>query len=116
MLLRNGFMGDTLEVGKLKDISEDFDLERIVVRSDYKVQLRFDNFKQAYAAYQTLQRVSVRNDPTKLNGQSSSNLRQSTVGEAGDQRKLDSMHQRKLQERGDDLGGSGLSEELVATQ
>ena len=29
-------MGDTLEVGKLKDISEDFDLERIVVRSDYK--------------------------------------------------------------------------------
>ena len=45
MLLRNGFMGDLLEVGKLKDISEDFDLERIIVRADYKIQLRFDNFQ-----------------------------------------------------------------------
>jgi len=37
LLLKNGFMNNLLEVGQLKDISEDFDLSNIVIRSDFKV-------------------------------------------------------------------------------
>lgn len=32
ILLRNSYTGDLLEVGKLKDISEEFDLNNILVR------------------------------------------------------------------------------------
>ena len=47
-------MGNLLSIGKLKDVSEEFDLNNIVVRSDFKIQLRFDNFNEAYAAYNSL--------------------------------------------------------------
>lgn len=43
-------MSNLLKVGKLKDIS-DFSLGNIVISSDFKIQIRFDNFKEAYAAY-----------------------------------------------------------------
>ena len=51
ILLRNAYMSDLLEVGKLKDISEEFDLNNILVRQDYKIQIRFNTFEEAYAAY-----------------------------------------------------------------
>jgi len=44
-------MSNLLEVGRLKDISEEFDLNNIVVRSDYKIQIRFNTFEEAYDAY-----------------------------------------------------------------
>jgi hypothetical protein len=53
ILLRNAYMSDLLEVGKLKDISEDFDLNNIVVREDYKIQIRFNTFEEALMAYNT---------------------------------------------------------------
>jgi hypothetical protein len=62
ILLRNGFMSKLLEVGQLKDISEDFDLRNIVVRSDYKIQLRFSNFEEAKTAYHALQSVNLPSD------------------------------------------------------
>jgi hypothetical protein len=52
MLIRKGYLYNLLEVGKLKDISEEFDLNNILVKSDYKIQIRFANFQEAYAAYQ----------------------------------------------------------------
>jgi len=48
-----------MEVGQLKDISEDFNLGNIVIRSDFKVQLRFANFKEAYAAYYALLKANM---------------------------------------------------------
>ena len=54
ILVKNGFMRNLLEVGTLKEISEDFSLGNISVRTDYKIQLRFGNFQEAYAAYQAI--------------------------------------------------------------
>jgi hypothetical protein len=51
ILLRHSYMSDLLEVGKLKDVSEDFDLNNIVVREDYKIQIRFNTFREALNAY-----------------------------------------------------------------
>lgn len=44
-------MNNLLEVGKLKDISDEFDLNNIVLRQDYKIQIRFNTFEEAYGAY-----------------------------------------------------------------
>jgi hypothetical protein len=51
VLLRNSYTSDLLEVGKLKDISDEFDLNNIVVKEDFKIQIRFNTFSEAYAAY-----------------------------------------------------------------
>lgn len=115
MLLRNGFMGDLLEVGKLKDISEDFDLERIIVRADYKIQLRFDNFQQAYAAYNALEKARPRlmmgnNDKER---QRSPKLSRATFDEGGDQTELEARYQTKLQGMGQDLGGADEDEDSL---
>ena len=34
-LIKGGFEGDLLQVGKLKDLSHDFDLGKIIVRKDF---------------------------------------------------------------------------------
>lgn len=60
VLIRHGFMGELLQVGRLKDISEDFDLNKILVRRDYKIQLRFDDFEEARSAFHALQKVNAR--------------------------------------------------------
>ena len=109
ILLRNGFMGDLLEVGKLKDISEDFDLKSIVVRSDYKIQLRFADFKEAHAAYYALQRANLPSDTHQL----SSALDHGTLNEMEDQTELDKRYQKRLQEIMEDRGDSGQQEKLV---
>jgi hypothetical protein len=59
VLVGAGFQRDNLQVGKLKDISDDFDLDNIVVREDYKISLRFRNFEQALLAYRALKAVGV---------------------------------------------------------
>ena len=52
-------MGQLLEVGKLKDISDEFDLNNIVVRSEYKIQLRFTTFLEALDAFNAFQSASL---------------------------------------------------------
>ena len=61
-LVQNGSMGSLLEVGKLKDVSEEFELSNIVLKSEFKIQLRFLNFREAYAAYNALMRVNIKTD------------------------------------------------------
>jgi len=53
-LLKNGFKGRLLEVGSLKDVSEEFKLENISVNLDFSIQLRFHNFPEAMNAYAAL--------------------------------------------------------------
>jgi len=105
-------MGDLLEVGKLKDISEDFDLKSIVVRSDYKIQLRFADFKEAYAAYYALQRANLPSDAH----QRSSALDHRALDEMEDQTELDKKYQKQLQEIREDLSDSGQPEDPVVDQ
>ena len=102
-------MGDLLEVGKLKDISEDFDLKSIVVRSDYKIQLRFADFEEAYAAYYALQRANLPSDAH----QRSSALEHRALDEMEDQTELDKRYQKQLQEVREDRSDSGQPEDLV---
>lgn len=48
MLLKAGFEGELLKIGKLKDLgSDEFDLGRILVRKDYQISLRFNSFQDA---------------------------------------------------------------------
>lgn len=49
-LRKSGFGQEGLHVGKLKDI-DDFDLSKIVVRDEYKISLRFNDFPQALNAF-----------------------------------------------------------------
>ena len=67
-------MGSLLSIGKLKDVSEEFDLNNIIVRSDFKIQLRFDNFNEAYSAYNSLQRVNVLTNSTETEPRSTNDL------------------------------------------
>lgn len=50
MLVKSGFEGNLLKIGKLKDL-EDFDLGKILVRQDYQISLRFNTFYDALEAY-----------------------------------------------------------------
>ena len=59
ILIRHGFLGKLLDVGQLKDISEEFDLNDILIRSEYKIQLRFEDFEEAKSAYHALQKVNL---------------------------------------------------------
>jgi hypothetical protein len=52
-LRRNGFNNEGVKVGKLKDI-DDFDLSKILVREEYKVSIRFNDFTQALEAFHAL--------------------------------------------------------------
>ena len=47
----SGFHGGELTVGQLKDITTEFDLNNIMVKAEFKIQLRFNDFPAAYAAY-----------------------------------------------------------------
>jgi hypothetical protein len=60
-LLKAGFEGNLLQVGKLKDLSQDFDLGKILVRENYQISLRFNSFPEALAAFRAL---SGRDDKT----------------------------------------------------
>lgn len=59
ILVRKGFMGKILEVGKLKDVASDFDLNNIVLREGFKIQLRFQNFEEAYEAFHILEKAVI---------------------------------------------------------
>lgn len=54
MLLKTGFESNLLTVGKLKDLDEDFDLGKILVREDFQISLRFNSFKDALRAFHCL--------------------------------------------------------------
>ena len=71
ILVQKGFDTRPLQVGKLKDISDEFDLNNIVVRADYKISLRFRDFTQAHAAYKALAAVGV---PTRDSTQKEEDL------------------------------------------
>ena len=57
MLQKTGFDGDLLKIGKLKDLGDEFDLGKILVRSGYQITLRFNNFDEALKAFKCLNRV-----------------------------------------------------------
>ena len=57
MLQKTGFEGDLLKIGKLKDLGDEFDLGKILVRSGYQITLRFNNFEEALKAFKCLNRV-----------------------------------------------------------
>jgi hypothetical protein len=61
ILVKAGFEGELLKIGKLKDL-EDFDLGKILVRRDYKISLRFNTFEDALEAYRCLSTVE---DPSR---------------------------------------------------
>ena len=44
-LSSNGYHGPELQVGQLKDITEEFNLNDIVLKAEFKVQLRFTDFE-----------------------------------------------------------------------
>lgn len=44
MLLKAGFEGNLLKLGKLKDLGDEFDLGKILIRKDYQISLRFNSF------------------------------------------------------------------------
>ena len=46
------YQAEMLDVARLRDIS-DFSLDNIIINKDFKIQVRFDNFENAYLAYQT---------------------------------------------------------------
>ena len=78
-----------LEVGKLKDVSEEFELENIAVSRDFKIQLRFHSFPEAYKAWQALNRVSLHLETEEnLNEQENDEL---TVLERAEREKQRSM-------------------------
>jgi hypothetical protein len=55
MLIKAGFEGELLTIGKLKDLgSDDFDLGRILVRKDYQISLRFNSFQDSLQAFRCL--------------------------------------------------------------
>lgn len=60
-LMRGGFQSQLLEVGKLKDIQADFDLEKIQVREHASITLRFNNFHETLNAYWILMKTNVMN-------------------------------------------------------
>lgn len=64
-LNQNGFTGSQLTIGQLKDVSSDFKLENIVVKADFKIQLRFNSFPEALAAYEALEKVAVPSESGK---------------------------------------------------
>lgn len=45
-LIKSGFSGELLTVGQLKGIGNDeFDLKKIIVREEFKISIRFNNFE-----------------------------------------------------------------------
>mmetsp|Transcript_8511 Transcript_8511/g.14333 ORF Transcript_8511/g.14333 Transcript_8511/m.14333 type:complete len:194 (+) Transcript_8511:1680-2261(+) len=62
ILVKNGFMGKLLEVGKLKDIAH-FNLGKVIINKDFIIQLRFQNFMEANSAYYALKKESVQTMP-----------------------------------------------------
>ena len=51
VLTKAGFEGQLLKVGKLKDLGDEFDLGKILVRKDYHITLRFNTFSDALKAH-----------------------------------------------------------------
>jgi hypothetical protein len=62
MLLKTGFEGDLLKIGKLKDLGDEFDLGKILVRPEYFISMRFNSFQEALSAFQCLSSI---NDKTR---------------------------------------------------
>lgn len=60
MLVKAGFEGNLLTIGRLKDLGNDFDLGKILVRKDYNISLRFNSFYDALKAYKCLSKIEDR--------------------------------------------------------
>jgi hypothetical protein len=68
VLVGGGFQRDNLQVGKLKEVAEGFDLNSIVVRAEYKISLRFLDFDEAFKAYRALKAIHLESGPEGQDG------------------------------------------------
>ncbi|CDW71658.1 ph domain containing protein [Stylonychia lemnae] len=56
-MIMSGFQEDILVVGKLKGLGNDFDLSKMIVRDNYKISVRLNNFEQALQVFKIFSKL-----------------------------------------------------------
>lgn len=65
-LVKAGFTDDKLVIGNLKGIGNEFDLNNIVVRENYKISIRFNTFENALNALKALSSITDKQKKIKF--------------------------------------------------